>query len=44
MTKKIKSVGVAEINKVSVYNIKAIVGTEVQFVSDEIIKLRKQSI
>ncbi|QGN31446.1 N-acetylglucosamine-specific PTS transporter subunit IIBC [Enterococcus casseliflavus] len=39
--KKIKSAGIAGINKVSDHNIQVIVGTEVQFVADEMIKLRK---
>ncbi|WP_034550938.1 N-acetylglucosamine-specific PTS transporter subunit IIBC [Carnobacterium funditum] len=39
--KKIKSAGIVGINKVSDYNIQVIVGTEVQFVADEMIKLKK---
>ncbi|MGB6177801.1 glucose PTS transporter subunit EIIB, partial [Carnobacterium sp.] len=39
--KKIKSAGIAGINKVSDHNIQVIVGTEVQFVADEMIKLKK---
>lgn len=38
---KIKSAGVAGINKVSDHNIQVIVGTEVQFVADEMDKLKK---
>ena len=39
---KIKSAGIAGINKVSDRNIQVIVGTEVQFVADEMSKLAKQ--
>src|SRR5690606_33783515 len=38
---KIKSAGIAGINKVSDRNIQVIVGTEVQFVADEMSKLAK---
>lgn len=39
--KKIKSSGAIGINKVSDHNIQVIVGTEVQFVADEMTKLKK---
>src|SRR5699024_11012704 len=39
--KKIKSSGIIGTNKVSAHNIQVIVGTEVQFVADEMNKLKK---